>query len=409
MGELAEYLSMAFENIRRNKGRSFLTMLGIIIGIASVITITMVGNAFSRTFSETLENIGGGQIFLYVGNDGAAADEWITPEDLKAVGASDGVEGVTPYYSVGSSTETGKGNFSLSISGGTPVLEKIRHSGMEIVKGRNLSETDVENGSRVCVMKRTDAMKLFGTDLVVGMSLPVTSGDVTLPYRVVGLLDTVKGEDHSLLDLMNREEDVSLDVPVSSLSDWGYDTESFSGAYLLCDGSVETGKVAEEALKLLNRRHQISQNDHYFLVQNFTDTFDQMNRLMGTVTMFVMLVAAISLVVGGIGVMNIMLVSVTERTREIGIRKSVGATTASVTLQFLAESAMIAVLGGAIGILAGTALSAVICAAIRMKLIISPAVIFSAAGVSMGIGMFFGIYPARKAAHQSPVECLRHE
>ena len=126
-------------------------------------------------------------------------------------------------------------------------------------------------------------------------------------------------------------------------------------------------------------------------------------------TMFVMLVAAISLVVGGIGVMNIMLVSVTERTREIGIRKSIGATTASITLQFLAESAIIAVMGGGIGILAGTILSAIICAAIHMKLVISPLVMLSAAGVSMGIGMFFGIYPARKAAHLSPMECLRHE
>ena len=144
-------------------------------------------------------------------------------------------------------------------------------------------------------------------------------------------------------------------------------------------------------------------------MQNFTDTFDQMNSLMGTVTIFVMLVAAISLVVGGIGVMNIMLVSVTERTREIGIRKSIGATTASITLQFLAESAIIAVMGGGIGILAGTILSAIICAAIHMKLVISPLVMLSAAGVSMGIGMFFGIYPARKAAHLSPMECLRHE
>ena len=409
MGELAEYLTMAFENIRHNKGRSFLTMLGIIIGIASVITITMVGNAFSHTVSDTLENIGGGQIFLYVGDDGAAADAWITPEDMSALGASDGVEGVTPFYSVGGSTETGKGNFSLTISGGTPILGKIQYSNMEIVKGRNISETDIENGSRICVMKRTDVQKMFGTDDVIGMNIPVTSGDVTLTYKIIGLLDTAKGEEDSLLSLMNSEEDVGLIVPFPSLADWGYDTESFTGAYVLCDGSVESGKVAEAALKLLNRRHQVPQKDNYFLVQNFTDTFDQMNSLMGTVTMFVMLVAAISLVVGGIGVMNIMLVSVTERTREIGIRKSIGATTASITLQFLAESAIIAVMGGGIGILAGTILSAIICAAIHMKLVISPLVMLSAAGVSMGIGMFFGIYPARKAAHLSPMECLRHE
>ena len=314
MGELAEYLTMAFENIRHNKGRSFLTMLGIIIGIASVITITMVGNAFSRTVSDTLENIGGGQIFLYVGDDGAAADAWITPEDMSALGASDGVEGVTPFYSVGGSTETGKGNFSLTISGGTPILGKIQYSNMEIVKGRNISETDIENGSRICVMKRTDVQKMFGTDDVIGMSIPVTSGDVTLTYKIIGLLDTAKGEEDSLLSLMNSEEDVGLIVPFPSLADWGYDTESFTGAYVLCDGSVESGKVAEAALKLLNRRHQVPQKDNYFLVQNFTDTFDQMNSLMGTVTIFVMLVAAISLVVGGIGVMNIMLVSVTERT-----------------------------------------------------------------------------------------------
>jgi putative ABC transport system permease protein len=409
MNELTEYIRMAFESIRHNRGRSVLTMLGIVIGITSVITIALVGSAFSENVSDTLKLIGGGQIYLYAGEDATAADEWITEEDLRKIEAQDGVEGATPYFSVGGTTETKKGSFSLSITGGTPILGKIQYSNMQITKGRDINGTDVSDAGRICVLKRSDALKLFGTDDVIGMRVPIKSGEVTLNFTIVGLREEIRGRENAAVELLNSSDSVGVDVPMTAMADWGYDMSRFDGVYLLCDGTRNTNLVAESVLALMKQRHPSADGAEYFQIQDFSDTFNQMTGLMRTVTTFVMLVAAISLAVGGIGVMNIMLVSVVERTREIGIRKSIGATTASITVQFLSESAIISGVGGAVGIGGGILLSAFLCHVLNLTLVILPSVVIVAAAVSMGIGMFFGIYPARKAAHMNPIEALRHE
>ena len=408
MGGLFEYIKMAVQNIRANKGRSFLTMLGIIIGIASVIAIVSIGEGTKNQMNSEIDGIGGGQIAVSVSNDAITESEFITAEDVQAVREIDTVEGVNVSESYDGETVTGKGNFSIMLTAEGPDAKLLNNSEMKY--GNYFGENEIEEGKNVCVISDADAKRLFGTDDVVGMNLDITCYDSSKSFRIMGV--TTQKENGTFVSYTYDGMPVAVNIPYSSMEDLVGATDEFYSLTIQGDKTLDSQIIADQVVHVLEKRHQCA-GEEYFQVQSFQDVMQSMNEMLGMVTAFISFVAGISLLVGGIGVMNIMLVSVTERTREIGIRKSLGAKTSSIMLQFLAEAAILTVIGGLIGIILGIlaayGICSVISGSIGMTITpgISPTVIFAATLFSCAVGVFFGIYPAKKAAHLSPIEALR--
>ncbi len=407
MGQMIEYIKMALSNIRSNKGRSFLTMLGIIIGISSVITIMGVGNGFEEEMNEQLASFAGGQIYIYTSDEGQRNDEYMNAEDMEAIEALEGVSGTSPDYMDTGITLAPKGTFDVSIRGGGTAQEEV--SGIKIIAGRYYNEGDIATGNHVCVIRKKDALKAFGTDDILGMSLEVSLYNNTVDLTIIGIFEN-KNED-SMVSYDYAGDSISLEMPYTAFEAFGWETtEDIYSFYVTTDGTVESAIVAQSAIQLMNRRHY-SQGEDYYQMQDYNDQVGQVNSMLGMITGFISFVAGISLLVGGIGVMNIMLVSVTERTREIGIRKALGAKTSSITMQFLAESAIITCIGGLIGIGIGIGLARAICSVPTLDFPpgIHVSTILFATLFSSGIGIFLGLYPVRKAAKLSPIEALRRE
>ena len=393
MGQTFEYLKMALQNIRANKGRSLLTMLGIIIGISSVITIMSVGAGFKNEMNKQLDSIAGGQIYLYLSDEGQKREEYMTEDDFAQIESKiDGVTGTSPVFGAAGSTKTLKGEFTVNLTGGGTAQQEI--SKWKVVRGRYFNQSDIDTANRVCVVSKKDAISMFGTDDVVGMNIEIASDNSTGDFQIIGIV-----EQENLGNMVTMEygdeQSVSMDVPYTAMDVFGYDTSSFAYLYITTDKSADTGKVANAAIALLNQLHY-SSGESYYDMENFTDQMSSINDMLNMITGFISLVAGISLLVGGIGVMNIMLVSVTERTREI-------------MMQFLAESAIIACIGGLIGITIGVALAYAVCSIPTLGFTpgIKLSTILLATVFSSGIGIVFGVYPARKAAKLSPIEALR--
>ena len=395
MGGLFEYIKMAVQNIRANKGRSFLTMLGIIIGIASVIAIVSIGEGTKNQMNSEIDGIGGGQIAVSVSNDAITESEFITAEDVQAVREIDTVEGVNVSESYEGETVTGKGNFSIMLTAEGPDAKLLNNSEMKY--GSYFGENEIEEGKNVCVISDADAKRLFGTDDVVGMNLDITCYDSSKSFRIMGV--TTQKENGTFVSYTYDGMPVTVNIPYSSMEDLVGATDEFYSLMIQGDKTLDSQIIADQVVHVLEKRHQCA-GEEYFQVQSFQDVMQSMNEMLGMVT-------------ACIGVMNIMLVSVTERTREIGIRKSLGAKTSSIMLQFLAEAAILTVIGGLIGIILGIlaayGICSVISGSIGMTIIpgISPTVIFVATLFSCAVGVFFGIYPAKKAARLSPIEALR--
>lgn len=408
MGGLFEYIKMAVQNIRANKGRSFLTMLGIIIGIASVIAIVSIGEGTKNQMNSEIDGIGGGQIAVSVSNDAITESEFITAEDVQAVREIDTVEGVNVSESYDGETVTGKGNFSIMLTAEGPDAKLLNNSEMKY--GNYFGENEIEEGKNVCVISDADAKRLFGIDDVVGMNLDITCYDSSKSFRIMGV--TTQKENGTFVSYTYDGMPVAVNIPYSSMEDLVGAADEFYSLTIQGDKTLDSQIIADQVVHVLEKRHQCA-GEEYFQVQSFQDVMQSMNEMLGMVTAFISFVAGISLLVGGIGVMNIMLVSVTERTREIGIRKSLGAKTSSIMLQFLAEAAILTVIGGLIGIILGILAAYGICSvmsgSIGMTITpgISPTVIFVATLFSCAVGVFFGIYPAKKAARLSPIEALR--
>lgn len=409
MGKILEYVKMALQNILSNKGRSFLTMLGIIIGILSVITIMAIGEGVTVQMNQEIDSVGGGLISIRCSDEASVAGEFITADDLDALkGKVKGVEGVSPATSAAGETVTGKGEFALSLSGVNE--DELLISNLDIKRGRYMTEEEVQEGRRVCVISDTDAKRLFGSDDVIGMEVDMSSNNISKSFEIIGV--TKKKDDGNFVNYSYEGAPVSMDVPHTALADFNEKYDEFYSISIQGDKTMDSKDISDSVVKILEARHQ-SAGEEYFQVQSFQDMLQSFNSMFSMVTVFISCVAGISLLVGGIGVMNIMLVSVTERTREIGIRKSLGAKTSSITLQFLAESAILTILGGVIGIVLGVLGAYGICSILSTSLkqeiipVIKLSTIIGATLFSCAVGLFFGIYPARKAALMSPIEALR--
>ena len=408
MSNLYEYIKMAVHNIMANKGRSFLTMLGIIIGIASVIAIVSVGEGTKNQMNSEIDDIGGGQIAISVSDEAQTDEEWITADDVEAIRAIDGIEGVNVSDSFSGETTTGKGNFSLMLTGEGPDAKLLNNATMK--HGVYFGENEVQEAKNVCVLSDADAKRLFGTDDVVGMTVDVNCYGLTKSLRICGV--TTQKENGTFVSYTYEGMPITINVPYTTMNEFTGVSDYFFSVTMQADKSLNSQDVADKVVKLMEKRHQCAGKD-YFQVQSFQDIMSSMNQMLDMVTAFISFVAGISLLVGGIGVMNIMLVSVTERTREIGIRKSLGAKTSSIMMQFLAEAAILTVIGGVIGIVLGVIGGYVICSIIssNMGMSITPGIslstIMAATLFSCAVGVFFGIYPAKKAAKLSPIEALR--
>lgn len=404
MAQIWEYIKIALMNIRSNKGRSVLTMLGIIIGISSVIMIISIGNGVKSGINGELSSMAGGQIAVYTNTDeDAGVDLEFTEEDMDAIMEKvPNVKAVTPSWSFGGTATGRKGTFSATATFGKAGLEYSSQD--PIIKGRYFTDSDYYTANKVCVITESSARTLFGNTNVVGMTFDFSLYGVTQEFTVVG----VRKDNASKLLGMAGGNTVSMEAPISVISEGYGFYVTYTDLLIVSDGAENASQVAQDAVRLLENRHDV-RGKNAILVQNFNDMLSQMDQILSYITIFVVFVAAISLLVGGIGVMNIMLVSVTERTREIGIRKSLGARTGSILLQFLSESAIITLLGGIIGILIGVAGAFGVCSLIGFTAKVSAGTVLGASLFSSAVGIFFGIYPAKKAAKLSPIEALRHE
>ncbi len=404
MAQVWEYIKIALMNIRSNKGRSFLTMLGIIIGISSVIMIISIGNGVKGGINSELDAMAGGQIYIYsYGENDEGIQVEFTDEDIEAIMEKvPNVKAVTPQWGFSGTTTGRKGTFNSTALFGMPGMEFS--SSDPIIKGRYFTDNDYYSGNKVCVITESSAKLLFGTTNVIGMTIDLSLYGSTQEFTIIG----IRQDNASMLSGLMVMQTVSIEAPLSVVSSsYGFYV-SINDLLIISDGAEHATQVATDVVRLMENRHNV-RGKNAIQVENFNDYMSGINQILSYVTIFVVFVAAISLLVGGIGVMNIMLVSVTERTREIGIRKALGARTGSILLQFLSESAIITLLGGIIGILLGVLGANGVCALIGFTAQVNVSTVLGASLFSSAVGIFFGIYPAKKAAKLSPIEALRHE
>ena len=400
MDTLREYIASAIKNIISNRLRTLLTMLGIIIGIAAVVCIITLGNGMTEYVQKQVESTGSAIISIYINAD--ETDERFTRDDINAV---------KEYFPevIGGSFYSGKeGTIIGKKYAGTAEVSFVCEdyclgNGNGIRYGRYLNASEVESAANVCVLVASDAKKLCGTENAVGMTVELNLDGRVQELEIVGVQNDYGEMIMKMLEMVGGY--MMVDMPYTT-------AETAFGIKASDSASVEfyTGKTGDHlstapVAKFLENYKGLRGKNALFYYDTATNN-DSIDSVMGLITTFMSVVAAISLLVGGIGVMNIMLVSVTERTREIGIRKSIGARTGSILVQFLAESSIISLLGGVIGVVFGLIIAYFACKAVSFSFIMSFSSIIIAAVVSMAIGIFFGIYPARRAAKLNPVEAL---
>lgn len=413
MTQFYEYVKMAFSNIMHNKVRSFLTMLGIIIGISSVILVMGIGNGAKNIIIDEMSGIGEGQIAMYTTD--STDTYYITNDDLDDIrNEVDGVRGITTQDYVNGSTSTVKGNFNINIACVMPEYKYFITQ--PIVDGRFFNESEYKSGSQCCIISEDDARSAFGSTDVVGMDIDVSTSRNNIKLKIIGVLSS---DNSSLISFDFGEKTLSLYAPGTILTQiYGIEPDNFYNVAFLAEKEADTYSVATEIRDIVYRNHNLDTEDPedatMYQIENFSDYMSIVNTVINVITVVISMIASISLMVGGIGVMNIMLVSVTERTREIGIRKALGAKTRSIMAQFLAESVIITLIGGLLGVLFGYlgafGISRIV-ALIKPDLAFTPSItIFSvilATLFSSIVGIFFGIYPAKKAAKMSPIDALR--
>ncbi|RHK01004.1 MULTISPECIES: ABC transporter permease [Acidaminococcus] len=401
-----ECVKMALEGMVSNKLRTFLTMLGIIIGVGSVIAMVSLGLGMQEQVKENISSMGSNLLIVMSGGRTAngqriasGSGAKLTYEDAKAIEKNvDGIKYVAPGVQSSYQLVAGNQNWNTSVQGYTPNIIEIRN--YTIADGRMFTEREMSSRDRVCVIGKTVADNLYPDGNAVGQLVRINKA----PFQVIGVMGA-KGQSS-----MGQDQDDVVFIPLTTAMQRLMGLTSVRNITIQCENENTINQVQSDVITLLRTRHKIKNGeDDDFTVRNLAEIIKTAQETTGSITLLLAIVAAISLLVGGIGIMNIMLVSVTERTREIGIRKALGATYKDILLQFLVESMVIGVTGGTTGMILGVIVSSIVAHVIGWKVVISGLAIVISVLFSVGIGLFFGLYPAKKAALLDPIDALRYE
>jgi putative ABC transport system permease protein len=399
-------LRIAIRALTRNKMRSLLTMLGIIIGVGAVIATVGLGQGAQQAVQDQIASMGTNLLYISSGSVnkggvrlGGGATKTLVYDDMKAIlQETPSIAQAAPGAGASAQVVSDNQNWYTRVTGTEPQYFDIRN--WPFARGGSFTQDDVGRAANVVVLGATVQQNLFGNADPVGQTVRIG----TLPFEVVGVL-VAKGQSG-----LGQDQDDGVYVPITTLQkkitgqDWLQ--------YIMASAVSQPASYAAQGqiTALLRDRHRIRPGqDDDFSVRNLADVAQLADESSRVMTLLLASIACVSLIVGGIGIMNIMLVSVTERTREIGIRIAIGATESDVLRQFLSESVVLSVAGGIVGILFGVASSITITRVLGWNILISPAAVSAAVVFSMAVGIFFGFYPARKAALLDPIEALRFE
>ena len=400
-------IKIAVNALNRNKFRSFLTMLGIIIGVASVIAMLAIGQGSKQSIQDEMSDMGTNMIFIRPGDDRPGGVRMSSSEvqsmkltDVDAIREScSAVSAVSPVVMSSGQAVKGNSNWPTSMYGVNNEYLDIRK--YEIESGRNFSSREIQTYAKVCLIGKTVQDNLFGEDSnPIGQSIRFGN----IPFKIIGIL-AEKGENG-----MGQDQDDLIIAPYTSVQKRILSITYIQSIFASAASEEQNDEAIAQITSTLRQTHRIKTGDpddfnvrsQSEMVQTFTSISDIMTALLG-------IIAGISLLVGGIGIMNIMYVSVTERTREIGLRLSVGGKGSDILSQFLVESILLSVAGGTIGIIMGTAASQSVSLIMKWPVAIMPSAVIISFLVCTFIGVFFGWYPARKAAGLNPIDALRYE
>lgn len=403
--------------------RALLTMLGIIIGISSVIGIVTVGESMTGSFTDEMSSFGANNItvslvekstnngngedyFLFGPSEpseqdlisAAMVDEFISAygQQIKAIGI---VENLTSTSANNKETTS-----KVSIAGANPGMQDVDN--IKLISGRFIKDNDLADTKNICVISDITAKKLFGTTFdIIGKTFDVTINNTKQTFYVVGIYEYSKD---IVASLGNSEITTTMYIPLSTAKQFNHSPEGYQSFTIIGNSDIDTNDLANKIQSFFASFY--TRNNTYTVeASSLQSVIDSMTKMMGTMTLAISAIAAISLLVGGIGVMNIMLVSITERTREIGTRKALGATEWTIRIQFIIESIVICIIGGILGIALGLLMGYAGANALGYAVKPSISTCMVAVGFSMSIGIFFGYYPSSKAAKLDPIEALRYE
>jgi len=395
--------------LRVNKMRSALTMLGIIIGVGAVITMLAVGTGASERIAAQMASIGSNLLIIIPGSStsggirmGSGTLSTLTQDDAEAIAREcPAVSDVAPMYNGTAQVVYGNQNWSTVIIGTTPGILPVRD--WTLVSGKAFTDQDVRNAGKVCILGQTVVDNLFGNADPVGQIVRIKK----VPFTVIGVLEKKGQTDRG------QDQDDTIFVPLTTAQKKLFGVPFIGMVRSISVKARDAGSMeAAEAqiTELLRQRHRISpRQDLDFTVRNLTQMMQAREQSTQVMGLLLAAIASVSLLVGGIGIMNIMLVSVTERTREIGIRMSVGAKTGDIRLQFLIEALTLSLIGGVVGIILGISGSKVVTLLAGWATVVSPLSVLLAFGFSGLVGLFFGFYPAYKASLLSPIDALHCE
>ena len=398
---LYEVFRQSLESLLGNKLRSFLTMLGIIMGVFSIIAIVATGNAIKVYVNTEFEKIGSNTVVVQVRNGGPVDSLTLSDVDIVRDAVPE-LKNVAPYQGgMGGTIRIGTKTRRIVLNGVMPIARE--QGSMDILEGRYITDGDVKSGAKVCLISASTSYQVFRRTNAVGRKLTfkARSGEAAA-LTVVGIIDS---QIDTLASMFGDEAPVFVYVPLSTSMDLTGRDEIDEIRFVMPDNTVlkEAGVNAVRALEFVHGAEEA------YSASNSDDVLNQLNDILGMIQIALGVIAAVTLLVGGIGIVNILLVSVKERTQEIGIRKAVGATKRDIVLQFVAEAMLMTGIAGAIGIAMGVGAGSIISAVIRIPPVVDLQTIVLAFLFSLVLGLGFGVYPAKRAADLDPIESLRYE